>query len=132
MLTETIERIYEEMPEIERMASAHNIASNTDALSALPQKVVDQVQEAIREQYGDTLTLYHGSEAELSADIEWHENTSFTDEFDIEFAGEDGYIIIAQVPADRIKFYLDDENEFVLTAGKLDCTVYTVAEYFGL
>jgi len=68
----------------------------------------------------------------ISEDLIWQENSSFTDEFDVEFAGEDGYIAVAQVPTNRIKFYLEEENEFVITAGRLECEVYTVREYFSL
>ena len=130
-LDDLIEEIYEQNPEIEAMAAGHNVGF-ADQLNNLPQAIIDQVQAQIRAEYGDVLELYHGSEQELPADLDWKENSSFTDEFDVEFAGEDGYIITAQVPVERIKFYLPGENEFVITAGKLDATVDTVREYFCL
>jgi len=129
-IDELINEIYEENTDIEDLAIAHNLGDDS-ALDELPAEIINRVQDQIHNQFGDTVELYHGSESELSADIEWKENTSFTDEFDIEFAGEDGYIIIAQIPVERIKFYLTQENEFVISAGQLNCEVFTVREYFG-
>jgi len=130
-IQETAETIREENIEIEDMVMGHNV-NGGNALSVLPQWVINQIQDAAREQYGNFIELYHGSDREISEDIEWNENSSFTDEFDIEFAGEDGYIVVAQIPVERIRFYLEEENEFVVSAGELDCEFYTVAEYFGL
>jgi len=132
MLTELIEEIYSNNPEIESLACSHNIASNPQALNELSQEITEKIQAQIREQFGDILELVHGSETELPSTLDWQENSSFTDEFDLEFAGEAGYIVIAQVPVERIKFYLPDENEFVITAGQLNCEVESVVEYFGL
>jgi hypothetical protein len=128
MLAELIDEIREKYPKVDQMATAHNLGTGS---LVLPAMVIEQVQEAIRDEYGDVIELYHGSPINL-VDLNWREGSSFTNEFDLEFAGEDGYIVVAQVPVERIKFYLDSENEFVVTAGKLNCEVYTVAEYFGL
>lgn len=130
-LDEMIEKIYEEEQGIEGMASAHNLG-NTEALNDLPAAITAQVQNQIRAEYGEVLELVHGSPDQLPADLNWRENSSFTDEFDLEFAGEDGYIAVAQIPVSRIKFYLPGENEFVITAGQLNCEVDTVTDYFGL
>jgi|SRR5690554_2379779 len=128
---EAITNLRNENPDIDNLALAHN-CGDRDALDNLPVEIIETVRNLLSEQCGDTITLYHGCETDLTTDMIWHENSSFTDEFDIEFAGEDGYIIEAQVPVDRIKFFLNEEREFVISAGQLDCAVYTVAEYFGL
>lgn len=130
-LRELVEELRNSSREIDRMATAHNIGDDK-ALSGLSAEIVEMVQAAIRDEYGDVLTLYHGSLSALDADVEWKENTSFTDEFDLGFAGEDGWVVEARVPVERITFYLDGENEFVISGGRLNCQVYTVAEYFGL
>jgi len=130
-LDELVEEIYEKYPEVEAIANGHNVGFS-DQLNNLPAEITAMVQKQIRAEYGDVLELVHGSDVELAADIDWRENTSFTDEFDIEFAGEDGWIITAMVPVERIKFYLPGENEFVISAGRLDCEVDTVKNYFGL
>jgi hypothetical protein len=130
MFTEIIESLREDS-EIEELANAHNLGDDT-AFDDLDDDIIEVVQSAIRQQFGDTLTLYHGSEDELAEEMFWNENSSFTDRFDIEFAGEDGYIVEAQIPVERIKFFLSEEREFVITAGALNCKCYTVAEYFDL
>jgi len=130
-IEELINQIYENNSEVYELAMAHN-CGDTSALSELSAEIIEAVQAQLIAEFGGTIELYHGSEAELSTSIEWKENSSFTDEFDIEFAGEDGYITVAQIPVNRIKFYLTEEREFVITAGKLSCEVFTVREYFGL
>lgn len=131
-LNELIEKIYDNYPDIENLAVAHNVCSNVHALDEMPLEIIKVVQDQIRKEYGAILELVHGTEEKLDSNIAWHENSSFTDEFDLEFAGEDGYIVVAQVPVERIKFYLPGENEFVVSTGLLACEVFTVKEYFGL
>jgi hypothetical protein len=131
-LNELIESLLNESPELDRIVNAH-VLGDAAALNAVPDEITARVQEQVRKQYGDVVTLYHGCEEELSVvNMVWRENSSFTDQFDLEFAGEDGYIVEAQVPVERIKFYIDGEHEFVLTEGALNCAIYTVREYFGL
>ena len=127
---ELIQTIREENDETEAAVMRHNL--NGASGFEVSEEVRQQVVEAAREQFGDTIELYHGTEVEVSENLNWRENSSFTDEFDIEFAGEDGFIVVAQIPVERIKFYLEEENEFVVSAGKLDCKVFAVSEYFGL
>lgn len=128
---ETEERIYEENTLVERMVIAHN-QGDVEALNELSADVIAQVQFSVRENLGAVVELFHGSEVELDSAMLWRENSSFTDEFDIEFAGESGYIVVARVPVERVKFYIHGEREFVVSAGRLDCDVFTVREYFGL
>jgi hypothetical protein len=131
-LDDLVELIYEEYPDVDRMAGAHNIGSNRDALNDLPQDVIELVRQQIRREYGDVLTLWHGSEDMVDAAIEWRENSSFSIDDFAEFSGRDGCVVEAQVPVERIKFYLPEEDEFVITEGALECEVYTVAEFFGV
>lgn len=119
-----------EIDEIEGAVMAHNFNGNSGF--EIDKEVQACLIAAAREEFGDTIELYHGTEEVLNTSIEWRDNSSFTDEFDIEFAGEDGYIVVAQVPVERIKFYLEEENEFVLSEGALNCEVYRVKEYFDL
>ena len=128
---ELVDQLLEMNPELDVLASSHSLGF-TSALDALPDEVVSLVQDAIRRELGDVVELYHGTEEELPADLCWRRNSSFTSEFDLEFAGEDGYIVVAQVPIERIRFYLHGEREFVVSEGRLDCEVYTVREYFSL
>lgn len=130
-LNELADSLREDNSELERLVLAHN-CGNAEALNDLSSAIIERIQAQIRSEYGDTVTLYHGSDVEITNDINWRENSSFTDEFDIEFAGEDGWIVEAKVPVERIKFYLSEESEFVITAGQLVCSVYTVTDYFGL
>ena len=129
MLADVIEKIFESNPEIEALAQGHNCGV---ADFQIPNSIIQLVQAAIRAELGDVIELYHGSDDPINSNMIWRDNSSFTDEFDLEFAGENGYIVVAQVPVERIKFYLDWENEFVVTAGPLDCQVFTVKEYFDL
>jgi hypothetical protein len=129
MLAKVIETIFENNPQIEKLAQGHNCGVADFQIS---EDIVELIQNAIRVEFGDVVELYHGSDEPVNSDMVWRDNSSFTNEFDLEFAGEDGYIVVAQVPVERIKFYLGWENEFVVTAGKLDCQVFTVKEYFDL
>lgn len=130
-LKDLINHLLDESHELDKLVRAH-VLGDTGALNDIPAEITRRVQEQIRHEYGDIVTLHHGCEEKISTDIVWRENSSFTDQFDIEFAGEDGYLIEAKVPAERIKFYIDGENEFVITEGALNCAIYTVREYFGL
>lgn len=128
---ELIEQIREENPEVEALVNSHNIG-NSAALNDLPADIIAEIQNSLRSEFGDTIELMHGSPIALDPNMTWNENSSFTNEFDVEFAGEDGYVVVARIPVERIKFYLEEENEFVITAGVLDAAVFTVREYFGL
>ena len=129
MLADVIKKIFESNPEIEALAQGHNCGVANFQIS---DSIIELVQAAIRAEFGDVIELYHGSDDPINTNMVWRDNSSFTNEFDLEFAGEDGYIVVAQVPVERIKFYLDWENEFVVTAGTLDCQVFTVKEHFDL
>lgn len=117
--------------DIDSMVLAHNIG-DFDALNELPENIINDVQDCLRSQFGNTIKLVHGSDCELMNNMIWNENSSFTSEFDVDFSGEDGFVVEATIPVERIKFYLEEEDEYVISAGALDCTVYTVQEYFGL
>lgn len=132
LLAELIESLTEEC-HLEDMVNGHNYGFSK-ALNDLPKEVKDAIQEVLLQECGDVIRLYHGTPDALDSKMCWNENTSFThDESEAcEFSeNNDGYIVIANVPVKRIKFYLDGESEFVITAGTLDCEVKTIKEHFG-
>jgi hypothetical protein len=129
---EFTEQVYEENAEVEAICDAHNLGYDTSVMNDLPSEFSEDLQALLADEKGAVIELFHGTETMLSNGLIWRENASFTDEFQLDFAGEDGYIVVAQVPVERIKWYIDGENEFIITAGKLDCEVFTVKEYFGL
>jgi len=134
MYTESLSDLTSEMvdssSDLEGRVIAHK---NGFSLLTVGDEIAAAVQAVIQEEVGSVVELYHGSPVPLAPGMEWRDGSSFTDEFDLEFAGEDGYIVVAQVPVDRIRFYIpSSEREFVISAGQLNCTVYTVREYFGL